>query len=133
MAAESMYPANDRRNRMTTMMDRWTSSNTGAKWPSATNPSAYPGGSSAKVNSLTVMDATYLRLKNAQINYTVPVEKIGFLSSLKVYITGQNLFTITDYPGYDPEANSFGRNNVKVDYASYPLARTFMLGLNATF
>ena len=133
MAAESMYPANDRSNRMTIMMDRWTPSNTGAKWPSATNPNSYPGGSAAKVNSLTVMDATYMRLKNAQISYNVPVAKIGFLSSLKVYVTGQNLFTITNYPGYDPEANSFGKNNVKVDYASYPLSRTFMLGLNATF
>ncbi|UZR96266.1 SusC/RagA family TonB-linked outer membrane protein [Chondrinema litorale] len=133
MAAESMYPANDRRNRMTMMMDRWTPTNTDAAWPSATNPNSYPAGSAGKVNSLTIMDASYFRLKNVQISYNVPTQNISFLSTLRLYATGQNLFTITDYPGYDPEANAFGRNNVKVDYASYPLARTFMVGLNATF
>ncbi|MEC7263198.1 MAG: TonB-dependent receptor [Bacteroidota bacterium] len=127
---ESMYPSNDRRNRLAVMGDRWTPSNPNAAWPSATDPNSYAGG---KVNSLTVLDASYLRLKNVQISYDVPTENIKFLSALRVYVTGQNLFTVTDYVGYDPEANSFGRSNVKVDYSSYPLARTFIFGLNATF
>lgn len=127
---ESMYPSNDRRNRLAMMGDRWSPSNTDARWPSATNPNAYDGG---KVNSLTVLDASFLRLKNVQLSYDVPVDNVKMLSALRIYVTGQNLFTITDYVGYDPEANSFGRSNVKVDYSSYPLARTFIFGLNATF
>ncbi len=127
---ESMYPSNDRRNRLAVMNDRWSPSNPDAAWPSATDPNSYAGG---KVNSLTVLDASYLRLKNVQLSYDVPTENIKFLNALRVYVTGQNLFTITDYIGYDPEANSFGRSNVKVDYSSYPLARTFIFGLNATF
>ncbi|WP_375587774.1 TonB-dependent receptor [Flagellimonas aurea] len=127
---ESMYPSNDRRNRLSMMADRWTPNNPNAAWPSATDPNSYAGG---KVNSLTVLDASYLRLKNVQLSYDVPMDNIKFMNSLRLYVTGQNLFTITDYVGYDPEANSFGRSNIKVDYSSYPLARTFIFGLNATF
>lgn len=127
---ESMYPPNFRRNRLTTMMDRWTPTNTDAAWPSAVNPNAYAG---SKVNTMVLQDASYWRLKNVQLSYNVPTGRISFLSALKVYVTGQNLFTVTDYLGFDPEANSFGRNNVKLDYSSYPLARVYTLGLNATF
>lgn len=128
---ESIYPANFRRNRIaTTITDRWTPQNTDARWPSSVNPNAYGAG---KVNTLTVQDASYLRLKNVQLSYNVPVDNINFLNALRVYVTGQNLFTVTDYIGFDPEANSLGRSNVKVDYSSYPLARTYLLGLTANF
>jgi TonB-linked SusC/RagA family outer membrane protein len=130
---ESMYPSNFRRNRLAMMLDRWTPDNPDAAWPSATDPNSYPGGANGKVNTLTVQDATYLRLKNVQLSYNVPVSGSGVFSSLRLYATGQNLLTFTDYVGFDPEANSFGRSNVKVDYSSYPLARTFIFGLNATF
>jgi TonB-linked SusC/RagA family outer membrane protein len=127
---ESMYPSNFRRNRLTTMLDRWTPENTGAKWPSAVDPNSYAG---SKVNTMVLQDASYFRLKNVQVSYSFPMSKIKFLKALKIYATGQNLFTITDYVGFDPEANSFGRNNVKLDYSSYPLARIYTLGVNATF
>ncbi len=127
---ESMYPANFRRNRLATMLDRWTPQNTGAKWPSAVDPNSYEG---SKVNTLMLQDASYLRLKNVTISYNFPTANINFLNSLRIYASAQNLFTITDYIGFDPEANSLGRNNVKVDYSSYPLARTFILGMNASF
>ncbi|MDF9797911.1 TonB-linked SusC/RagA family outer membrane protein [Catalinimonas alkaloidigena] len=128
---ESLYPANFRRNRLSEqMLNRWTPQNTDTPWPSGTDPNSYGG---SKVNSLVLQDASYIRLKNVQLSYNVPVDNIGFLSSLRVYATGQNLLTWTDYIGFDPEANSFGRSNVRVDYSSYPLARTFLLGLNARF
>jgi TonB-linked SusC/RagA family outer membrane protein len=128
---ESLYPANFRRNRLAYhMLDRWTPQNTDTKWPSGVNPNAYGAG---KVNSLAIQDASYLRLKNVKLSYNVPVQNIDFLNAVQVYVTGQNLFTITDYEGFDPEANSFGRSNVRIDYSSYPLARTYMLGLTANF
>lgn len=128
---ESLYPANFRRNRQSrTITDRWTPQNTDAKWPSSVNPNAY---GASKVNTLTVEDASYFRLKNVQLSYKVPVDNINFLNSLRVYVTGQNLFTITDYGGFDPESNSLGSSNVRVDYSSYPTARTYLLGLTANF
>ncbi|WP_405415133.1 TonB-dependent receptor [Maribacter sp. Asnod1-A12] len=128
---ESLYPANFRRNRQSrTIVDRWTPENTDAKWPSSVNPNAY---GASKVNTLTVEDASYFRLKNVQFSYQVPVDNIDFLNSMRVYITGQNLFTITDYGGFDPESNSLGSSNVRVDYSSYPTARTYLLGLTASF
>ncbi|MBB4080737.1 TonB-linked SusC/RagA family outer membrane protein [Lewinella aquimaris] len=128
---ESLYPANFRRNRLAEQsLDRWTPQNTTTKWPSGVDPNAYGAG---KVNTLVLQDASYFRLKNVQLSYTVPLTGEGILNSLRLYVTGQNLFTITDYIGFDPEANSFGRSNVRVDYSSYPLARTYIVGLNASF
>jgi TonB-linked SusC/RagA family outer membrane protein len=128
---ESLYPNNARRNRITEQaLDRWTPNNPTAKWPSGVQPSAYGGG---KVNTLSLQDASYIRLKNVQLAYDMGVEKIKFIRSVRIYIVGQNLLTFTDYIGFDPEANAFGRNNVKVDYNGYPLARTWMIGLNVGF
>lgn len=129
---ESVYPANFRRNRLTEMsLDRWTPTNTDARWPSGVNPSSYAGG---KVNTLVLQDASYVRLKNVQLSYDLPLnDNSKLFNSLRVYATAQNLFTITNYIGFDPEANSLGRSNVKVDYSSYPLAKTIILGLNAKF
>ena len=128
---ESLYPANFRRNRLAEQsLNRWTPQNTGAAWPSGVDPNAYGAG---KVSSLVLQDASYFRLKNVQLSYSFGFEDAKVLSSLRLYVTGQNLFTITDYIGFDPEANSFGRSNVRVDYSSYPLARTFIFGLNASF
>lgn len=129
-AIESMYPANFRRNRITAQVeDRWTPNNLDAKWPSGANTSAYDAG---KVSNLVIEDASYIRLKSLQLSYDIPSSILG-LSSARVYIQGQNLFTITNYSGYDPEANAFGQSSAKIDYNAYPLARTWMLGLNVQF
>lgn len=128
---ESMYPNNARRNKLTPqVVDRWTPENPGAKWPSGVQPPAYGGG---KVNSLVVQDASYIRLRNLQLSYNLPVEKVKFIDSARLSLTGQNLFTFTDYVGFDPEANAFGRSNVRIDYNGYPIARTWTLGVNVGF
>jgi TonB-dependent SusC/RagA subfamily outer membrane receptor len=128
---ESMYPNNARRNRIAEqVLDRWTPANPTARWPSGVQPSAYGGG---KVNTLALQDASYLRLKNIQVSYNLPVEKLRFIQSARLYLVGQNLATFTNYVGFDPEANAFGRSNVRLDYNGYPLARTWMLGLNIGF
>jgi hypothetical protein len=129
-AIESMFPANATRNRFTNQIeDRWTVNNPGAKWPSGINTSSYGG---SKVNNLVVEDASYFRLKSLRLDYHLPVKFWG-IQSANIYVLGQNLFTITNYTGYDPEANAFGQNNVKIDYSSYPLTRTWTLGLNVQF
>lgn len=73
--------------------------------------------------------ASYLRLKNAQIGYTLPERwaKAVRMQSLRVYISGSNLLTFTGYTGYDPEVGG------GVDYGNYPQSRTILAGLNLKF
>jgi iron complex outermembrane receptor protein len=75
-------------------------------------------------------DGSYIRLQNVTLGYTFQTQ---FVRSLRVYLSADNLFLITDYQGYDPEVNNFaddrGVSSVGIDYANYPRARTFTLGL----
>ena len=128
---ESMYPLNFGRNRIAEqVLNRWTPQNTQTKWPSGVSPTAYGGG---QLNSLTIQDASYIRLKTVQLSYDFPSLDIDFIKSARVYIVGQNLVTITDYEGYNPESNSGGLSAAQIDYNGYPLARTIQLGLNVSF
>ncbi len=79
----------------------------------------------------------FLRLSNATIGYTFNTANMKTFKNLRVSLSGQNLFLITDYSGLDPEVNTNkARNSVPsrgIDYTSYPSARTFTLGINAGF
>ena len=79
---------------------------------------------------------SYLRLQNLSLGYTLPralTQKFK-VEKLRVYVSGQNLFTITDYSGYNPEVNARPSKNLTPgeDYGTYPLAGTYMFGLNLT-
>jgi len=79
-------------------------------------------------------DASYLRLSNLTIGYTVPqnvVKKIGF-KGLRAYFSGNNLFTLTGYSGLNPEVSTSSATTPGVDNSGYPIARTFTLGVNIT-
>jgi len=130
---ESLYPTNDARNTISEYyFNRWTPGNPTNEYPSGLNPSLY--GGARLVNSWTVADASFIRLKNITLGYDIPVDKLGALSSMRVFVAGENLATITDYKGYDPDASAAGDGNVtKVNYNSYPLARTFRLGVDVKF
>lgn len=83
-----------------------------------------------------IEDGSYLRLKNARLTVTIPGQALknkGLVA--KIYITGQNLFTITNYTGANPEVNQQGQNNINqgIDMGSYPLAKTYMVGVNLSF
>ena len=112
------------------LVNRWTPSNTEGTIPRATN-SPVP-----QIIDRYVEDASYLRLKNITLGYNLPgalISKIH-LTQLRIYIGATNLFTITHYTGYDPDANYFDSDNTKqgIDYAIYPAARTFLAGINRT-
>jgi len=86
-----------------------------------------------------IEDGSYLRLKTLQLGYTLPEKfftKID-LSSLKLFVGAENLFTITNYSGFDPEVGKGGYNNnpldIGIDRARYPNPRTVYFGLNLTF
>ncbi|QHS57765.1 SusC/RagA family TonB-linked outer membrane protein [Mucilaginibacter sp. 14171R-50] len=91
---------------------------------------------SGEVSTRFLEKGDFLRLSNATVGYTVPVNGKVF-KTLRFSLTGQNLFLITNYSGLDPEINTNKeRNGVPsrgIDYTSYPSARTFTLGLNAGF
>ena len=128
---ESENPISFRRNRLAiSYTDRWTPTN-----PTNDNSSGIPVKVSytSNVNSRAVEDASYIRLKTVQLGYNLPIAKLKAFKSAQVYVTGQNLFTITKYSGSDPEASTFGTANVRADYNAYPLTRTYTLGLNLTF
>lgn len=79
----------------------------------------------------------FLRMQNLNIGYNFPMTEDAFVKNLRVGFSAQNLFVITDYSGLDPEVNTNKALNevpsMGIDYGGYPRARTFTLGLNATF
>lgn len=99
---------------------------------------AIPNGISA--SSRYVYDASYVRLKTLTVGYNLPLPVITKmkLSSVRVYVTGQNLLTFTDYPGWDPEVNADYRaqgNNINQgnDFYSAPQIKSVIFGLNVGF
>ena len=109
--------------------DAWTPENR-----SNTMPAIYVNGRGNVLDNYAstfyMHDASYLRLKNFQLGYNVPrdfLTKLGIESS-RVYISGENIFTITKFPGQDPE-----RNLDDTTYASYPQIKSFSLGLSVQF
>lgn len=108
----------------TAMRDVWTMDNPDG---SIANPLGNP--INKENSSRYVEDGSYMRLKNVQIGYTLPsrwTERIK-MSRCRIYLSGSNVFTLTDYSGYDPEVGG------GVDYGNYPQSRTFMLGVNINF
>ncbi len=93
-------------------------------------------GNANVVSTRFLEDADFMRLQNASVSYNLgPVS--NYLSNVRVSLTGQNLFLLTDYSGFDPEVNTNrGVNGVPsfgIEYIPYPPSRTFMLGLSASF
>jgi TonB-linked SusC/RagA family outer membrane protein len=108
-------------------LNRWTPDNPSNEYPRL-DPTDRGVFSSAQVE-----DGTFVRLRNATLGYTLPSKLLSKmrLSRMRVYCTGSNLFTLTDYSGYDPEVNAFGQNALLlgIDYGGYPLARSFIAGI----
>jgi TonB-linked SusC/RagA family outer membrane protein len=90
-----------------------------------------------RVSSRFIEDGSYLRLKNLTFGYTFPKELVdkAHISSLRIYLSAQNLFTITPYSGLDPEVNYSGNSTqvIGTDFFTFPQARAFTLGVNLKF
>jgi hypothetical protein len=80
-----------------------------------------------------IEDGSYIRLKNVVLGYRFPIR--GKIESLRVYASAQNLFTLTNYSGFDPEVSSKGQDNLQlgIDWNAYPTSRVVMLGVNIAF
>lgn len=127
---DNYFPISFRRNKFSELyLNRWTVDNPTNEYPSFVNPLKF----GRKVcNSRTISDASYVRLKTIRLSYTFPkVSK--YIASLQVYATAENLFTWTDYIGLDPTLNSNNNSNFRMDFNSYPSARTYMFGVKLDF
>ncbi|MFH5831756.1 SusC/RagA family TonB-linked outer membrane protein [Halalkalibaculum sp. DA384] len=84
-----------------------------------------------------IEDGSYLRVQNVTLGYTLPTSLTGqnVLQRARIYVSAQNLLTLTDYSGFDPEVSSGGQSNFNRgdDYDSYPRSRVFTIGLNLNF
>ena len=114
------------------MIARLNEINSGA---SIYNPA---GVSTMQLIDYAVEDASFLRVQNITVGYTLPKKwmKSIFLDSVRIYFTGYNLFCFTGYDGYDPEVDTSSKKNPMcpgIDYAAYPKSRTFVGGINVTF
>lgn len=86
------------------------------------------------VSDRFIEDGSFIKLKSVTIGYNF-IKPMKGVSKLNLYVTGQNLYTWTNYSGFDPEVNAFANTNgvLGVDYGTYPQVRTFVFGLKANF
>ncbi len=115
------------------LYESWTSTNTGATVPKASNKSNF--STNTVSTSYYVEPASFFRLKTLQIGYTIPKSVLGkiFISNARVYVQGVNLFTITKYSGMDPELASFDDTYFGVDQGNLPAVKQFLLGVSLGF
>lgn len=115
-------------------LNRWTPDHHSTKYPRALASGSLDVG---VFSSAILEDASYARLKNVTLAYRFPAQLMTRLkmSSLRVYVSGTNLATLTKYTGFDPEANTYGQNTAIVgfDDGGYPQAKTIIFGVNIGF
>jgi len=119
-------------NRSTRTLDARSASNPNGSFVALSSTSQ---NNEDEPNSSYVEDGSYLRLKNATIGYTLPnslLEDYG-VDSLRIYITGSNLFTITDYEGFDPEVIPLDNLTLGLDRRISPISRIITFGANFKF
>ena len=114
------------------LITRLNAINTGAN---IYNPAAV---TAMYLNDYAVEDASFLRVNNITIGYTFPKAwvKKAFMQNVRIYVTGYNLYCLTNYSGPDPEVDTSSKKNAMtpgIDYAAYPKSRSFVAGINVTF
>ena len=105
-------------NATTAILNAWDGEGTSNTIPRVT----FNSNGGGQMSSAFIEDASYLRLKNIEIGYTFNPEVLGD-ANLRIYMSGQNIFTVTKYTGFDPESTSL------IDMGTYPQSKSFILGL----
>lgn len=120
-----------RRNFLAEVADRWSPTNASNLVPK------YDGYITNDVYSRFVEDGSFLRLKNVTLGYTLPAKwtRKFYVSKLRVYASGQNLFCLDNYSGYDPEVSTAASNPMTpgLDWGAYPKSRIFTIGAEIQF
>lgn len=130
----------DAKNQSTAVLNRWQNKGDITDIPKAYAPGdANSATDNSRISSRFIEDGSYIRLKAITLSYNLPksfTDKIK-LSALSLYATGENLFTITNYSGFDPEVNVFsteaqGNTAQGIDYGTYPQTRNIIFGIRAS-
>jgi TonB-dependent starch-binding outer membrane protein SusC len=120
-------------NQMATVNDRYTANNINGALPRFTANNK----NNNAISDRWVEDGSYLRIQNVSIGYNIPKNIIrrAFMTNARVYVSCQNLYTFTNYSGFDPEIGSFNRSIslMNVDNGHYPNPRSFTIGANFEF
>jgi TonB-dependent starch-binding outer membrane protein SusC len=132
-------------NAGTQVLNAWTPSNTNTNIPRAIGGDP---NENARMSTRFLEDGSYIRMKNIILSYNIPGSTLqsvtkGVVSSLRIYVSAQNLLTITSYTGYDPEVgnrtptsvgSTAGSNLTNgIDYAVYPQPKSYNVGLQVSF
>ncbi|WP_439151922.1 SusC/RagA family TonB-linked outer membrane protein [Winogradskyella sp.] len=118
-------------NRTVQYLNRWRGEGTSNSFPRVTTGAT----NNTLFSDFYVEDGSFVRLQNVQLGYSLSqetAEKWG-LSKLRFYISASNLFTLTEYSGYDPTASTGEPIGGGIDYGFYPNPRTYLLGMNLKF
>lgn len=113
------------------LYDHWTPENPTAKYPNITAAAS----GNLRMSDRFVYDGSYVRMKNLELAYNLPTKNTGLLNA-QVYVSGQNLFTITKYPFWDVEVNARGGSSSVeqgIDAYNYPGNKSYTLGVRITF
>ncbi|MCH7401115.1 SusC/RagA family TonB-linked outer membrane protein [Belliella kenyensis] len=105
------------------VLDSWSGEGTSNTIPRV----SFTDNGGSRVSDVFVEDASYLRLKNLEIGYTLKTTRVAYNSNVRFYLSGQNLLTFTKYSGLDPESTAL------IDMGTYPQARSFLVGVNLNF
>ena len=115
------------RNQLKGVATRWTPTNPSNQYASAAQGGRLP------LSDVFIEDGSYIRCRNVTLGYRfAPMKGVN---NLRVYVSVNNLFTITDYSGFDPEVNTFAGSNTQIgiDNLVYPQARSILGGIQVTF
>lgn len=116
-------------NASTDELNFWTPTNANTNVP---RPVIGDPNGNGRNSDRFIQDASYARIQTAQIGYTIPtavLNRTHAIKSFRVYLSGQNLFTVTKYKGYDPDFGNDGTINRGFDYGSFPNPRTILVGV----
>ncbi len=115
------------RNLFKGVVDRWTPTNPSNQYVSASVAGRLP------ITDYPMEDGSYVRLKNITLGYTLPA--IKGISRARIYVSANNLLTLTKYSGFDPEVNTYAGSNtaIGIDNLVYPQAKSFLGGIQVTF
>ena len=118
-------------NRSIQYLNRWTGEGTSNSFPRVTNGAT----NNTLFSDFYVEDGSFVRLQNVQLGYTLAAEtaeKWG-IDKLRFYVSASNLFTLTEYTGYDPTTSNGAPIGGGIDYGFYPNPRTYLVGMNLKF
>jgi TonB-dependent starch-binding outer membrane protein SusC len=123
----------DPKNQSHVVVNRWRQPGDVTDIPRA----VWANSDNTRLSTRFVEDGSYLRVKALTLAYNLPVSLLSKvkMNNAKIYVTGENLLTLTNYSGFDPEVNAFGGSNTLqgVDFGTYPQTRNLIFGLSVTF